>query len=198
MFSVSQKLKLALKSILSLQMGAVATDKAELVFDGDELKEGMEVFIADENAEDGYRAAEDGDYTTEDGKTIKVVDGKVAEIIDPAAEVATEEPLEESAEPAVEMAEEDPAEPAAEPVDEPETEDEPQTEEDRIAALEARLDEITNGINGIVNAIAALESRIAEVEAKLVSVEAPAADPVEDKPQEEEVKQSRMSYLRKK
>lgn len=196
MFSVTNKLKLALKSILSLQMGAVSTDKAELVFDGDELKEGMEVFVADENAEDGFRPAEDGDYTTEDGKTIKVVNGKVAEIVDPAAEVETQE--EESAEPAVEMAEEDPAEPAAEPADEPETEDEPQTEEGRIAALEARLDEITNGINGIVNAIAALEARIADVEAKLVSVEAPAADPVEDKPQEEEVKQSRMSYLRKK
>lgn len=191
--NIAKSLRLALKRVLSLQFGEVLTDKATLLWDGTEdLKVGDEVFVAVEG-EDEPKPAESGEYVTEDGKTIVVVDGVVSEIRDDKAEVA-----DEPAEPAVEMAEEDPAEPAAEPVDEPETEDEPQTEEDRIAALEARLDEITNGINGIVNAIAALETRIAEVEAKLVSVEAPAADPVEDKPQEEEVKQSRMSYLRKK
>ena len=77
MFGITTKLKVALKSLLSLQMGEVATDKAVLIFDGEELVEGMEVFVADAEAEDGVRPAEDGDYTTEDGKTIKVVDGKV-------------------------------------------------------------------------------------------------------------------------
>lgn len=194
--NIAKSLRLALKRVLSLQFGEVLTDKATLMWDGTEdLKVGDEVFVAVEG-EDEPKPAESGEYVTEDGKTIVVVDGVVSEIRDDKAEVADEpeEPIEET----VEAAEEDPAEPAEDPVDEPETEDEPQSEEDRIAALEARLDEITNGINGIVNAIAALEARIADVEAKLVSVEAPAADPVEDKPQEEEVKQSRMSYLRKK
>ena len=70
------------------EMGKVATDKGDLLYDGEEdLKEGDAVFVE----KDGENvAAEDGDYTTEDGKVIKVVDGKVASIIDPAAEVAPE------------------------------------------------------------------------------------------------------------
>lgn len=196
--NISKKLKVALKSLLSLQMGEVKTDKAALIFDGEELVEGMEVFVADAEAEDGFRPAETGDYVTEDGKTIKVVEGKVAEIVDPKAEVEEEKPAEVE-EKKEEMANEDPAEPAEDPADEPkEDEEEKPSEEGRINALESRMDEIANGINGIVNAIAALEARIADAEAKIASVEAPATDPVEDKPQEEEVKQSRMSYLRKK
>lgn len=70
------------------EMGKVATDKGDLLYDGEEdLKEGDAVFIE----KDGENVpAEDGDYTTEDGKVIKVVDGKVASITDPAAEVAPE------------------------------------------------------------------------------------------------------------
>ena len=191
---LSNTLKMALKKVLSLKFGAVDTDKATLMWDGDEdLKAGDEVFV-EVDGEDEPKPAESGEYVTEDGKVIVVVDGVVSEIRDPEAEVA-DEPVEESAQENVEAAEEDPAEPAEEPADEPE--EEPVSDEDRIAALEARVDEIVNGINQVVNAISALEARIADVEAKLVSVEAPAADPVDDKPQEEEVKQSRMSYLRK-
>lgn len=67
----------------------VATDKGDLEWDGDDdLKAGDAVFVQDE---DGNRvAAPDGDYTTEDGKIIRVVEGKVAEILDPSAEVAEE------------------------------------------------------------------------------------------------------------
>ena len=70
------------------EMGKVATDKGDLLYDGEEdLKEGDVVFVE----KDGENVpAEDGDYTTEDGKVIKVVDGKVASITDPAAEVAPE------------------------------------------------------------------------------------------------------------
>ena len=70
------------------EMGKVSTDKGDLLYDGEEdLKEGDAVFIE----KDGESVpAEDGDYTTEDGKVIKVVDGKVASIIDSAAEVAPE------------------------------------------------------------------------------------------------------------
>lgn len=67
------------------KLGRIATDKGELAWEGEEdLKEGDAVFI-DENP------ATDGEYRTEDGKVIVVVDGIVAEIKDDAAEVAPEE-----------------------------------------------------------------------------------------------------------
>ena len=69
--------------------GRKATDKGELLWEGEEdLKAGDEVFIE----EDGERRpAEDGEYRTEDGKVIVVVEGKVAEIRDAEAEIAPEE-----------------------------------------------------------------------------------------------------------
>ena len=70
--------------------GSVVTDKYLLEWPGEEdLKEGDEVFIRE--AEEGLVPAPDGEYKTEDGKTIVVVDGKVAEIRDAEAEVAPEE-----------------------------------------------------------------------------------------------------------
>lgn len=70
--------------------GRIITDKYELVWEGEEdLKEGDEVFI--QEAEAGLVPAPDGEYKTEDGKTIVVVEGKVAEIRDPEAEVAPED-----------------------------------------------------------------------------------------------------------
>ena len=71
------------------EFGSVNTDKGELRWEGeDDLEQGVEVFVLDA---DGNRVqAEDGDYTTEDGKVIRVEDGKVAEIRDPEAEVAPE------------------------------------------------------------------------------------------------------------
>lgn len=89
---ITEKLKIALKSILSLQLGKIATDKAELIFDGDELAEGIGVYVLD--SEGNAVAAEDGEYTAEDGKVIKVVEGKVAEIVE--AEKPAEEPAEMS------------------------------------------------------------------------------------------------------
>ena len=80
-----------------VEMASKATDKGELVWEGEEdLKAGDEVFVET----DGERQpAPDGEYATEDGKVIVVVDGKVAEIKDPEAEVApAEEPSEEVAE----------------------------------------------------------------------------------------------------
>ena len=68
----------------------VVTDAATLIWDGEEdLKAGDEVFVEDE--EGNRTPAADGDYKTEDGKVIVVVDGKVAEIKDAEAEVAPEE-----------------------------------------------------------------------------------------------------------
>ena len=76
----------------------VTTDKGILAWDGDEdLKVGDQVFI--EDAEGNRTPAEDGDYTTDDNKTIVVADGKVSEIRDPEVDV---EPTEEATEEATE------------------------------------------------------------------------------------------------
>lgn len=73
-------------AILLAQFGNVATDKGILAWEGDEdLKAGDEVFI--EDSEGNRTPAPEGDYITTDAKTIRVAEGKVAEIIDPEAEV---------------------------------------------------------------------------------------------------------------
>lgn len=73
---------------VSTKMGRKDTDKGALEWDGEsDLKAGDNVYVS---SEDGERSpAPDGDYKTEDGKVIRVKDGKVAEIVDEAAEVAT-------------------------------------------------------------------------------------------------------------
>ena len=69
----------------------IETDKGKLEWDNEDedLKAGDAVYITDE--EGNRNPAPDGDYTTEDGKVIKVADGKVTEIVDPKAEVSEEE-----------------------------------------------------------------------------------------------------------
>ena len=68
----------------------IETDKGKLEWDNEEedLKAGDAVYITDE--EGNRNPAPDGDYTTEDGKVIKVSDGKVESITDDSAEVAPE------------------------------------------------------------------------------------------------------------
>lgn len=79
-----------------VRMRDVVTDKAVLLWDGEEdLKAGDAVYVEEEGER---KAAPTGDYMTEDGKVISVVDGKVAEIKDPKAEVASEEGAEMEAE----------------------------------------------------------------------------------------------------
>ena len=67
---------------------SVATDKGELLYNG-ELAVDTEVFIADE--EGNQTPAPDGEYTLENGNVLKVVEGKVAEIVEPKAEEETPE-----------------------------------------------------------------------------------------------------------
>ena len=79
------RLKAALAKAFAA-LGNVTTDKGVLAWDGDEdLKAGDSVYI--EDAEGNRTPAEDGDYKTEDDKTIVVVGGQVSEIRDPEAEV---------------------------------------------------------------------------------------------------------------
>lgn len=86
--SKMQLLRATLARILC-EFGSVTTDKGILKWDGDEdLKAGDRVYIDD--ADGNRQDAADGDYVTEDGKTVVVVDGAVSEIRDPEAEVAPE------------------------------------------------------------------------------------------------------------
>lgn len=79
------------------EFGSVTTDKGVIYWDGDEdLKAGDRVEV--EDAEGNRSAAADGDYTTPDGKVIVIVDGAVAEVKDPEAEVAPEGEKAEKAE----------------------------------------------------------------------------------------------------
>lgn len=83
------KFKAALAKMLQ-EFGNVTTDKGVISWDGDEdLKAGDSVYV--EDSEGNRTPAPDGDYTTDDGKVIKVSDGKVTEIVDPKAEVSEEE-----------------------------------------------------------------------------------------------------------
>lgn len=78
------KIKAALAKLL-VELRNVTTDKGVIYWDGDEdLKAGDAVYTG----EDADRIpAVDGDYVTSDGKTIRVKDGTVEEIVDPDAEV---------------------------------------------------------------------------------------------------------------
>ena len=113
--------KMFFRSLLT-KFGEVKTDKAVLTYDGDgELEVGMEVFVeteADDTIE--YMHPEDGEYVTEDGRTIVIKDGFVEEIKEkemvdePATEPTTEPTNEEMAEPmepTTEPVTEEPAEP---------------------------------------------------------------------------------------
>lgn len=95
-----KKIKDLLRAAL-MAFGSVTTDKGVISWDGEEdLKAGDAVYIEDQ---EGNRvAAEDGDYITEDKKTIVVVDGKVAEIKDPEAEVEEQPAKGEDEQPAEE------------------------------------------------------------------------------------------------
>lgn len=86
-----------------------------LSFNG-ELAVGVEIFIVDET---GNIPAPDADYILENGQTIKIIDGKVAEIIEA-------EPVEEAPEVVEEM-----TEPEAEP-----------KLEEKVAELENQIQEI--------------------------------------------------------
>ena len=98
------KAKLA-KAMLKEAFAATKTDKAVLVHETEELNIGTEVFVEDE--EGNRTPAEDGIYTLEDGKRVKVTEGKVEEILEAEEETEVDETEVEAAE---ETPEETPAE----------------------------------------------------------------------------------------
>lgn len=150
------RIKEVLRSLL-IECGEVSTDKGVVIFDGDELEAGMTVHSIDEQGNEVQ--LEDGEYRTEDKKIIVVKDGKVEEIKDDEAEVATE-PVEEPTE------EQENAENEPESEDEPENEETPDQDEKDALIEELRAK------------IAELEAENAELKAKLE--EQPAAPSAEE------------------
>lgn len=196
---IAEKLKVALKRMLALELGRVSTDKGELVYDG-ELAVGIEVFVEDENGE--LQPAPDGEYATENS-VITVKEGKVAEIKENEPEEA---PAEENSNENVETEENNETveaeqidEPAAESAEAPAQEEaEQESVEDKVARLEGLVNGFVEGVEKIVNAIAALEDRVAELENKVKDLDnEPAAETADAPAVEEPVANSRLAYLRK-
>ena len=195
---LSKTLKLTLKSLLlDVKMGEIEAKENTLIFDGEEYGVGTEVFVKDTENEGEVIVAPDGDYTLiEDDEKVTIIivrDGKIEEIRGqvetetPETEVETPETSTEVEAEVIEVV----------PADESKEEETKDDSRERIEALETRMAEMASGMTELLNKLAAAEGRIAVLEEKLANIEAPAADPVEDKP-EVETKMSRLSYLRKK
>lgn len=152
------RIKEMLKKML-VSLGEVTTDKAVIIFDGDELEAGMEVHTIDE--EGNEVALEDGDYRTEDSKIIVVADGKVVEIKDDEAEVANDEPAQDE-------------EPQENAEDEPSQEEEPANEEPATDEKDARIAELEARVAELEAENEELKARIAELEKE------PAAESAEE------------------
>lgn len=142
------KAKLA-KAMLKESFAATKTDKAVLVHETEELNVGTEVFVEDE--EGNRTPAEDGIYTLEDGKRIKVTEGKVEEILEAEEETEAEETEVEAAE---ETPEETPAEEYA-------TKAEFDALATAVADLTAVVNELIEKVDGTNEAFSA---RLAKVE----------------------------------
>lgn len=148
-----------------LKFGEVQTDKGMIYWAGEEdLKAGDEVF------NESYEPLEDGEYQTEDQKTIVVVDGKVSEIRDPEAEVSDESKEEEFAE---EVISEEPAEVVIE---------EPASEEE-VRDLEREMDELKAEVEELKRALESIKEQLAE----------PVAEPIAEEFKKTNVKDAKMS-----
>lgn len=106
-----------------MKLGKVETEQGVLIYEGEVLEEGTEVFIEDENG--NIVPAPDGQYGE-----YKVVDGKIApaEVVEPEAEPESEEVKQE------------------EEVVDPEPEVETPDYEKRIAALENEIADLKEAI----------------------------------------------------
>ena len=140
-----EKIKAELAKLL-IKYSVIKTDKAVLEYDGEDLVAGMDVYITDENGD--KVAAEDGEYVTEDNKTITVKDGKVESIVDPVAEVDAEEDEKKEDEPMVEPI-------AEEPMPEDKKEDEVSLEDVNTAIDELRkeVDELYKIVDSLLKKV---------------------------------------------
>ena len=141
-----EKIKAELAKLL-IKYSVVKTDKAVLEYDGNDLVAGMDVYITNENGD--KVPAEDGEYVTEDNKTITVKDGKVESIVDPSAEVDAEEEEKKEDEPMEEPAKEE------EPMPDDKKEDEVSLEDVNTAIDELRkeVDELYKIVDSLLKKV---------------------------------------------
>ena len=145
-----EKIKAELAKLL-IKYSVVKTDKAVLEYEGEELVAGMDVYVTDE--EGNKVPAEDGEYVTEDNKTITVKDGKVESIVDPVAEVDAEEDEKKEDEPMVE-------EPAKE--EEPMPEDKKEEEEINLEDVNTAIDELRKEVDELYKIVDSLLKKVGE------------------------------------
>lgn len=144
-----QRIKEELAKLL-IKYSVVKTDKAVLEYDGENLVAGMDVYVT--NEEGDKVPAEDGEYITEDNKTITVANGRVESIIDPVAEVdaVDEEPKEEEP-----VAEDEKEEPISEEV----------VEEEEKVSLEdvnTKIDELRKEVDELYKIVDSLMKKVGE------------------------------------
>ena len=120
-----------------MKLGKVETDNGVLIYEGDVLTEGTEVFIEDENG--NIVPAPDGQYGD-----YKVVDGKIApaEVVEPEAKPESEEVMQEEV--------------IVEPEPEVKEPDDDKYEE-RISALESKIAELEGKVAELISAKEELE-----------------------------------------
>lgn len=146
-----------------LKFGEVQTDKGTIYWAGEEdLKAGDEVY------NESYEPLEDGEYQTEDQKTIVVVEGKVSEIRDPEAEVSDEPKSEEFEEEII------PTEPVV--IEEP-------AKEEELRDLARELDELKAQVEELKGALESIKEQLSE----------PVAEPVAEEFKKTNVKDAKMS-----
>lgn len=149
------RIKLELAKMLA-KFSDIKTDKGVLTYDSDEdLREGMDVYVADENGE--YAPAADGEYVTEDGKIIVVKDGKVESITDPKAEVDPDEGMKTVEVDAACGTKKVEAEEVADPA--VETDGVKETETDAIDAIHREINELYDIVDKLVKKVAELEGK---------------------------------------
>ena len=153
------KLKKAL-----LNLGEVSTEEGLLIYDGENLEVGIEVFV---DGEDGLTPAKDGIYTY-NNEIIEVEGGIVKTISEKEVEQPTEEEQVETTEETVETVEStEPIEETVEPVEEP--------VEETVEGT--TVDELNSIIEEQKATIETLKAEIEELKKKL---EEPAAKPAEE------------------
>ena len=147
-----EKIKAELAKLL-IKYSVVKTDKAVLEYEGEELVAGMDVYVTTEEVD--KVPAEDGEYLTEDNKTITVKDGKVESIVDPVAEVDAEDD-EKKEEPVAE-------EPVVEePMPEDKKEDEPKEDEVNLEDVNTAIDEMRKEIDELYKIVDSLLQKVGE------------------------------------
>ena len=181
------KLKRAL-----LNLGEISTNEGLLIYDGENLEVGKEVFV---EGDEGLVPAKDGLYTY-NNEIIEVEGGVVKTISEKEVEQPTEEVVEEVVE---EQMEEQPKE---EPMEEQPNEtpiEEPIVEGPSIEELNAIIEEQKSVIEGLKAEIETIKSENEELKKKL---EEPAAQSAEEdfknqKPNEKDKKIDFSKYIKR-